>query len=93
LIDVLITSPILIPSLPLHLRTADISSMSPVGFYGCLDVTLADREGCELVTADTRLLASLQPRLPFLIDLESLPIARAREGPVPSRLSRPLRSA
>ena len=45
LIDVLTTSPILIPSLPLLLRAADISSTLRVGVYDCLYVALAEREG------------------------------------------------
>ena len=73
LIDVLTTCPILIPSLPLLLRATDISSTTRVGVYDCLYVALAEREGCELVTADSRLLNSLQPSFPFLIDLASLP--------------------
>jgi predicted nucleic acid-binding protein len=73
LIDVLTTSPILIPSLSLLLRAADISSTSRVGVYDCLYVALGEREGCELVTADTRLQANLKPTFPFIIDLPSLP--------------------
>jgi predicted nucleic acid-binding protein len=42
LIDVLTTSPILIPSIPLLLRAAEISSTSRVGVYDCLDVALAE---------------------------------------------------
>ena len=34
---------------------------------------LAEREVCELVTADTRLLANLKPTFPFILDLVSLP--------------------
>lgn len=37
------------------------------------DVALAEREACELVTADTRLLANLKPKFPFIIDLASRP--------------------
>lgn len=69
----LTTSPNLIPSLPLLLRATDISSTSRVGAYDCLYVALAEREGCELVTAETRLLANLKPTFPFIIDLASLP--------------------
>jgi predicted nucleic acid-binding protein len=35
----------------------------------CLYVALAEREGCELVTADTRLLNSLSQQYPFVIPL------------------------
>lgn len=73
LIDVLTTCPILIPSLPLLLRATGISSSTRVGVYDCLYVALAERESCELVTADTRLLNSLQPWFPFIIDLASMP--------------------
>jgi predicted nucleic acid-binding protein len=36
-------------------------------------IALAEREGCELVTADTRLLNSLQSAYPFIIALASVP--------------------
>jgi predicted nucleic acid-binding protein len=59
--------------MPLPLRGAEISSTSRVGVYDCLYVALAEREGRELVTADSRLLANLKPTFPFIIDLASLP--------------------
>jgi predicted nucleic acid-binding protein len=61
------------PSLPILLRATDISSRTRVGVYDCLYVALAEREGCVLVTADSRLLRSLQAAFSFLIDLASLP--------------------
>jgi hypothetical protein len=64
---------ILIPSMPLLLRAAEIPSASRVGVYDCLYVALAERERRELVTADSRHLANLKPTLPFIIDLASLP--------------------
>jgi predicted nucleic acid-binding protein len=73
LIDVLTTAPILIPSLPLLLRAADISSTLRMGVYDCLYVALAEREACELVTADAGLLANLKATFPFIIDLATLP--------------------
>jgi predicted nucleic acid-binding protein len=73
LIDVLTTCPILIPSLPLLLRAADISSTMRVGVYDCIYVAPAEQEGCELVTADIRLLSNLRTTFPFIIDLASLP--------------------
>jgi predicted nucleic acid-binding protein len=73
LIDLLTTSPIIIPSLPLLLRATEISSTSRVGVYDCLYVALAESEACEMVTADTRLLANLKPMFPFIVDLASLP--------------------
>jgi predicted nucleic acid-binding protein len=73
LIDVLTTSPILIPSLPWLLRAADISSTMRLGVYDCIYVALAERECCELATADTRLLMNLRATFPFIIDLTTLP--------------------
>jgi predicted nucleic acid-binding protein len=49
LIDILTDSPIRIPSMPLLLRAAEISSASRVGVYDCLYMALAEREGRELV--------------------------------------------
>ena len=73
LIDVLTTSRILVLSLPLLLRAADISSTSRVGGLPLhLRRTRQAGRG-DLVTADTRLLANLKPTFPFVIDLASLP--------------------
>jgi predicted nucleic acid-binding protein len=44
-----------------------------IGVYDCLYVALAEREGCELVTADGRLVRNLQPRFLFVVSLASLP--------------------
>ena len=48
-------------------------AVARIGVYDCLYVAQAEREGCELVTSDARLLRSLQPRFPFILDLVSLP--------------------
>ena len=44
-----------------------------LGVYDCIYVALAEHEGCELVTADTRLLMNLRSTFPFIIELASLP--------------------
>ena len=41
--------------------------------YDCLYVALAEREGYELVTADDKLVKAVQPALPFVLPLSSLP--------------------
>jgi predicted nucleic acid-binding protein len=41
--------------------------------YDCLYVALAEREGCSLLTADTKVLLNLRGTFPFIIDLVSLP--------------------
>jgi predicted nucleic acid-binding protein len=67
------TPPRLTPSVPLTARAIDISSKMRVGVYDCLYVALAERELCELVTADDKLVNNLQTNFPFLIALASLP--------------------
>lgn len=37
----------------------DASSRARIGVYDCLYVALAERDGCEVVTADDRLIRSL----------------------------------
>ena len=39
----------------------------------CLYIALAEREHCELVTADDKLVRNLQPHFPFVVSLASLP--------------------
>jgi predicted nucleic acid-binding protein len=41
--------------------------------YDALYVALAEREGCELVTADDKLVNALQSKMPFVIPLANLP--------------------
>jgi predicted nucleic acid-binding protein len=72
-LDVMTTCPDLHPFQPLMLRAVQISRQARIGVYDCLYVALAEREGCELVTADDRLIRSLQPTFPFLTSLDSLP--------------------
>jgi predicted nucleic acid-binding protein len=71
--DVMQTCPVLFPSIPLGARAYAISSSARIGIYDCLYVALAEREGCEMVTADDKLLRNLQGPFPFLVALSSLP--------------------
>lgn len=72
LADILTTPLVLHPYEPLLGRAVDISSQSRGGLYDCLYVARADREGCELVTDDQKLLNYPQPQFPFLAPLASL---------------------
>lgn len=54
-------------------RAVDISSQTRSGLYDCLYVALAEREQCELVTDDQKLIANLKPHFPFIVPLASLP--------------------
>jgi predicted nucleic acid-binding protein len=40
--------------------------------YDCLYVALAEREGCELVTADDKLVIAAQADFPFVVSLSSI---------------------
>ncbi len=71
--EIMADCPRLFPSLPLAHRALTISRQARIGFYDCLYAALAEREGCELVTADARLLSNLKLTFPFIIDPASLP--------------------
>jgi len=65
------------PGLHSHISLLDraygIASAVRMGIYDCVYVALAEREGCELVTADDRLIKNLQPQFPFIIQLAGFP--------------------
>ena len=71
--QVMRTPPVMHPYEPLLDRAVDISSQTRSGLYDCLYVALAEREGCELVTDDQKLIANLKPHFPFIVPLTSLP--------------------
>jgi predicted nucleic acid-binding protein len=71
-LDMMTTCPILHPSLPLMLRALKIASGARIGVYDCLYVALAEREGCNLLTADERLMRSLQPTFSFVRALRTI---------------------
>jgi predicted nucleic acid-binding protein len=74
LLDVLSTLPSLVASFPdLIGRAFAIASAQRVGVYDCLYVALAEREQCEPVTADDKLVKNLQPHFPFIRELASFP--------------------
>ncbi len=55
---------------PLMQRAIEISSSARIGVYDCLYVALAEHEGCNLVTADEKLMKNL-PGFP-IVSLASL---------------------
>jgi len=73
LTNVLSTPPQFHAYLPLLKRALNIASKARIGVYDCLYVTLAEREGCKLLTADDRLVRTLQPTFPFITALALLP--------------------
>ena len=71
--DVLKVLPALHAALPLLPRAYEISSVMRIGVYDCLYLALAEREGCELLTADDRLVKNLTGSFAFITALSSLP--------------------
>ena len=71
--DVMKSAPILVPTIPLIPRAYEIASAARIGIYDCVYVALAEREKCELVTADDKLVNNLQPTFPFIVHLSALP--------------------
>src|SRR5207249_3456950 len=71
--DVMQTPPGLQPYLPMLMRALAISSQSRSAFFDCLYVSLGERETCEVITADQRVLNNLQAQFPFLRALSSMP--------------------
>ena len=73
IIDVPSTPPAMLAYEPLIHRAVEISSRTRAGFYDCLYVALGERENCEVVTVDDKLLRTLQTQFPFVRSLASLP--------------------
>lgn len=71
--DVMATPPRLSPSIPLVPRAFAIASQWRIGIYDCLYVALAEREKCELVSSDDKLVQHLRAHFPFIVPLASLP--------------------
>jgi predicted nucleic acid-binding protein len=65
--------PPLLAAIPLLPRALEIAKRFRQTVYDCLYIALAEREGCELVTADDKLVKAVQPKLPFVLLLSSLP--------------------
>ena len=65
--------PPLFAAVPLLPRALEIAKQFRQTVYDCLYIALAEREGCELVTADDKLVKAVQPTLPFVLQLSSVP--------------------
>jgi predicted nucleic acid-binding protein len=73
LTDILNNAPVLHESTPLLRRALQISLPTRHSIYDCLYIALAERESCQFVTSDTKLIKGLQPQYPFIVPLASLP--------------------
>jgi len=75
LLNILSTAPQFHPSLAILRRGLAISSAARIGVYDCLYVPLAEREGCEFITAYDKLVKNknLAAQFPFVVSLASMP--------------------
>ncbi|MBS0210572.1 MAG: type II toxin-antitoxin system VapC family toxin [Planctomycetes bacterium] len=71
--DLIPRMPILHSSADLLTRSLEIATQFRRSIYDSLYVALAEREQCQLVTADQKLLNSLRGHFTFIVDLASLP--------------------
>ena len=71
--DVLTTLPRFQSYFPCFPGRSKSRQMRRIGVYDCLYVALAEAERCKLLTADDRLVRTLQPSFAFIISLTSLP--------------------
>ena len=72
-VKVMNSPPVLMPHASLIARAIEISSRTRSAYYDCLYVALAEREGCELVTADQKSINNLASHFAFIVPLASLP--------------------
>jgi len=72
-LTIMTDKPALFPSFALMPRAYEVASAVRHGVYDCLYIALAEREGCELLTADDSLVRKFQPQYPFVVSLASLP--------------------
>ena len=72
LLSILSDSPALVPCSPLLIRAFTIASQARISVYDCFYVALAEREGCELITSDEKLITNLQAKFPYILSLSSL---------------------
>lgn len=71
--DLLLNAPIFVPSNPLLVRAMEMALTARRAVYDCVYLALAEREGCELVTADDQFARGLRGAYPFIVTLASLP--------------------
>ncbi len=61
------------PSSPLLRRAAAIALSTRLSFYASLNLALAEREKCDLLTADQKVIRNARKSFSFVIDFASIP--------------------
>ena len=64
--------PLLHPQRSHFPRAFEIATATRIAVYDALYVALAEQEGCDMVTADERLVRSVKKDFPFVVSLASL---------------------
>jgi predicted nucleic acid-binding protein len=72
LADIRQTCPVLHSYDPILYRATEVSSAIRSGLHDCLYIALAEREQCELITVDDKLLRNVQKDFPFVIHLSTM---------------------
>jgi predicted nucleic acid-binding protein len=67
LVELMDSLPTLVSSTPLLSRAYDHSSKKRIGVYDCVYIALAERQQCELITADARLARAFQDLIPVVL--------------------------
>ena len=70
--EIMLDAPRLSASIPLMTRAIAIAKKARIAVYDCVYVALAEQEGCELITADQKVLSALQASFPFVKSLASI---------------------
>jgi predicted nucleic acid-binding protein len=68
-----LNAPLFSPSNPLLVRAMEVALATRRAVYDCVYLALAEREGCELVTADEQFVRGLRNTYPFVTSLVALP--------------------
>jgi predicted nucleic acid-binding protein len=71
--DIVRNAPAILPTAPLLIRAMEIALSTRQAVYDCIYIALAEREACEMVSADDQLVRKLRPLFPFLILLADFP--------------------
>jgi predicted nucleic acid-binding protein len=70
--EIMLDAPRFSPTIPLMARAISIARKARIAVYDCVYVALAEQEGCELITADQKVLNALQASFPFVKSLSSV---------------------
>lgn len=71
--ELLLNAPHFFHTNPLLPRAMEMALAHRRAVYDCVYLALAEREGCELVTADDQFARGLRAHFPFIVTLLSLP--------------------